>query len=49
LGPSLAQWTPFIAIRGRATTFESKIENKNPNVRFNILHKGYPLDDEGIA
>jgi hypothetical protein len=49
LGPSLAQWTPSIATRGRATTSKSKIKNKKPNVRFNILDEGYPLDNEGIA
>jgi hypothetical protein len=51
LGLSLAQWTPSIATRGRATTFEIKKNKtkKKPNVRFNILDVGYPLDDESIA
>jgi hypothetical protein len=33
-----------------ATTFEIK-KNKNikPNLRFNILDEGYPLNNEGIA
>jgi hypothetical protein len=28
---------------------KSKNKNKKPNVKFNILNEGYPLDDEGIA
>jgi len=28
LGPSLAQWTPSMATKGGATTFETKKKNK---------------------
>jgi hypothetical protein len=42
LGPSLAQWTPFMAIRGGATTSETKKNKYNkPNVRINIISEGY--------
>jgi hypothetical protein len=42
LGPSLAQWTPSMATRGGATTFET-IKNKynKPNVKINILYEIY--------
>jgi len=38
LGPSLAQWTPSMAIGGRVTTSETKItKTKKPNVEINVL------------
>jgi hypothetical protein len=50
LGPSLAQWKHFRAIKGGVTASETKItKKKKPNVRINHLDEGYPLHDEGIA
>jgi len=42
LGPFLAQWTPSMAIRGKATTSKTKKNKYNkPNVKINILNEGY--------
>jgi hypothetical protein len=39
---TFAQWTPFRAIRGGATTFKNFFKKKKPNGKINILDEGSP-------
>jgi len=45
LGPSLAQWTPSMAIKGGATTSKAK----KIKTRIKIMDESSPMNDEGIA